>query len=94
MKTSIFKRSLSMLMAVLLCLSAFVSIGTPTAHAANTKAEVFVISFPRDGDANYSGHWGHDALTYNERVDFRQGGLLYEGAHHRQHRGREDDHAD
>ena len=46
MKTSIFKRSLSMLMALLLCLSAFVSIGTPTAYAANTKAEVFVISFP------------------------------------------------
>ena len=64
MKTNIFKRSLSMLMALLLCLSAFVSIGTPTAHAANTKAEVFVISFPRDGDANYSGHWGHDALTF------------------------------
>ena len=56
MKTNIFKRSLSMLMALLLCLSAFVSIGTPTAYAANTKAEVFVISFPRDGDANYSGH--------------------------------------
>ena len=56
MKTSIFKRSLSMLMALLLCLSAFVSIGTPTAYAANTKAEVFMISFPRDGDANYSGH--------------------------------------
>ena len=45
MKTSIFKRSLSMLMALPLCLSAFVSIGTPTAYAANTKAEVFVISF-------------------------------------------------
>ena len=23
-----------------------------------------MISFPRDGDANYSGHWGHDALTF------------------------------
>ena len=64
MKTSIFKRSLSMFMAMLLCFSGFLSIGTTTAYAAKAQSEVFVISFPRDGDANYSGHWGHDSLTY------------------------------
>lgn len=65
MKTN-FKRSLSMLMAVLLCFSAFMGIGTTTAFAASETDEVVLISYPRDGDANldYSGTWGHRNLQY------------------------------
>lgn len=65
MKTK-FKRSLSMLMAVLLCFSAFMGIGTTTAFAASETDEVALISYPRDGDANldYSGTWGHGNLQY------------------------------
>lgn len=65
MKTK-FKRSLSMLMAVLLCFSAFVGIGTTTAFAASETDEAVLISYPRDGDANldYSGTWGHENLQY------------------------------
>ena len=63
MKTGIFKRGLSAFMAMLLCLSMAVNITTTTAYAATNQAEVFVISIPRDGDTNYSGHWGHEALT-------------------------------
>ena len=65
MKTK-FKRSLSMLMAVLLCFSAFMGIGTTTAFAASETDEVVLISYPRDGDANldYSGTWGHENLQY------------------------------
>ncbi len=55
MKTSIFKKGVSVFMAMLMCLSALVGIGTTTAFAAGTKSEVYTISFPRDGDANYSG---------------------------------------
>lgn len=60
------KRSLSMLMAVLLCFSAFMGIGTTTAFAASETDEVLLISYPRDGDANldYSGTWGHGNLQY------------------------------
>ena len=65
MKTSIFKRGISVFMAMLMCLSAFVGIGTTTAFAAGEEAEAIMISFPRDGDANYSsGDWGHGELHY------------------------------
>lgn len=65
MKKSIFKRGLSMLMAMLLCFSGLVNIGTTTAFAAGTETEVYLIAFPRDGDENYrKGTWGHENLTY------------------------------
>ena len=65
MKTSIFKRGMSVFMAMLMCLSVFVGIGTTTAFAAGEEAEAVMISFPRDGDANYSsGNWGHGELHY------------------------------
>ena len=64
MKTSIFKRGVSVFMAMLMCLSALVGIGTTTAFAAGTESEVYMISFPRDGDANYGGTWGHRNLQY------------------------------
>ena len=52
MKKSILKRGLSMLMAMLLCFSSLVNIGTTTAFAAGTETEVYLIAFPRDGDEN------------------------------------------
>ena len=65
MKTSIFKRGVSVFMAMLMCLSALVGIGTTTAFAAGEEAEAVLIAFPRDGDANYSsGDWGHGELHY------------------------------
>lgn len=64
MKTSIFKKGVSVFMAMLMCLSALVGIGTTTAFAAGTESEVYMISFPRDGDANYGGTWGHSNLQY------------------------------
>lgn len=65
MKTRIFKRGISVFMAMLMCLSAFAGIGTTTAFAAGEEAEAVLISFPRDGDANYSsGDWGHGELHY------------------------------
>lgn len=65
MKT-MMKKSVSMLMAALLCLSAFMGFGTTTAFAATETDEVLLISYPRDGDANldYSGTWGHGNLRY------------------------------
>lgn len=63
-KTSVFKRGLTAFMAMLLCLSSFIGLGATTAYAAGEQAEVYMISFPRDGDANYGGDWGHPNLHY------------------------------
>ena len=63
MKTSIFKRGVSVFMAMLMCLSALVGIGTTTAFAAGTESEVYMISFPRDGDANYGGTWATETCS-------------------------------
>ena len=62
-KTNI-KRAVSFVMATVLSLSAFMSIGTSTAFAASgEKTKVYMVDFPRDGDANYDGVWGHSNLT-------------------------------
>ena len=62
-KTKI-KRAVSFVMATVLSLSAFMSIGTSTAFAASgEKTKVYMVDFPRDGDANYNGVWGHSNLT-------------------------------
>ena len=62
-KTKI-KRAVSFVMATVLSLSAFMSIGTSIAFAASgEKTKVYMVDFPRDGDANYDGVWGHSNLT-------------------------------
>ena len=65
MKKSIFKKGTSALLAVVMCLSAFLGIGSTTAFAAeNTTDEVVMFSFPREGDSNFGGDWGHGELKY------------------------------
>lgn len=59
MKKSIFKRSLSLFLAVILCLSSFMGTGV-TAFAAE-KRDVYLIDLPRGKEPNKSG-WGHPAL--------------------------------
>ncbi len=61
-KTTPLKRYFTAFMAMLLCLSSFIGLGTTTAYAAGEQAEICLISFPRDGDANYDGEWGHGDL--------------------------------
>ena len=63
MKKSVFKRGTAMVMAMVMCLMAFLGSGPLTAHAAGEKAEVYMIGFPRDGEADFNG-WGHPELHY------------------------------
>lgn len=63
MKTNLFKRSLSSLLAVVMCLSAFLGMGTTTAFAAEKK-DVYMVSFPRSDDVNYNAPWGHGSKTF------------------------------
>lgn len=60
MNTTIQKRGVSLLLAVVMCLASFLGIGATTAYAAEETDEACLVSFPRDGDANYGGEWGHD----------------------------------
>lgn len=66
MKKNLFKRGMAGLLSLVMCLTALVGLGTTTAFAAGEQAEVYLISFPRSGDANldYGGSWGHPNLQY------------------------------
>ena len=63
MKMQKAKRFLSLFLAALMCVTTLVGFGT-TAYAAEETDEVYLISFPRDGDANYTGEWGHGSHTF------------------------------
>ena len=63
MKTQKFKRTVSLLLAMLMCVTTLFGMGT-TAFAAEETDEVYLISYPRDGDANYGGEWGHNSLSF------------------------------
>lgn len=63
MRTKKTKRFLSLFLAALMCVTTLAGLGT-TAYAAEETDEVYLISFPRDGDANYSGEWGHESHTF------------------------------
>lgn len=64
MKNSFFRRSVSLLLSIFICLSTIVGVAL-TASAASTTGKAIVIGYPRNGDANYSTvTWGHDELHY------------------------------
>ncbi len=65
MNKSKFKRVTSLFMAALMCVTTFAGIGSTTAFAASgEKADVYMVDYARDGDANYSGEWGHGDLKF------------------------------
>ena len=63
MKMQKAKRFMSLFLAALMCVTTLVGFGT-TAYADEETDEVYLISFPRDGDANYNGEWGHGSHTF------------------------------
>lgn len=62
MTSSIKRKSMALVMALLMCLSMFVSFGI-TAQAAGERSEIYMISFPRGADANRD-HWERDDLQF------------------------------
>lgn len=57
-------KCLSLLLALTVIFSNFLSLGAVTAYAAvGEKADIYMVQFPRGNDANRSG-WGHEALQY------------------------------
>lgn len=63
MKTQKSKKLLSLFLAALMCVTTLVGFGT-TAYSAEETDEVCLVSFPRDGDANYGGEWGHSSFNF------------------------------
>ncbi len=63
MKTLKLKKFMSLFLAALMCVTTLAGFGT-TAYAAEATDEVYLVSFPRDGDANYSAEWGHGSLNF------------------------------
>lgn len=61
MKKDIFKRILSVIMAVILCTGMF---GGFSVFAAGEQVENYQLAFPRRGDVNYSDKWGHGKLKH------------------------------
>ena len=61
MKKDIFKRILSVIMAVILCTG---MLGGFSAFAAGEQVENYQLAFPRRGDVNYSDKWGHSKLKH------------------------------
>lgn len=61
MKKDIFKRILSVIMAVILCTC---MLGGFPAFAAGEQVENYQLAFPRRGDVNYSDKWGHGKLKH------------------------------
>lgn len=64
MKKSFFRKGASALLALVMCLSTFIGIGSTPVFAAGEEGKVVLVAFPRQGDSNYSGSWGNDDLTY------------------------------
>ena len=64
MKNNTFKKGVSLVLALAMCFSVFLGIGPTTAHAAGEESDVYLIAYPREGDSNFSGDWGHPDLHY------------------------------
>lgn len=63
MKMLKLKKFMSLFLAALMCVTTLAGFGT-TAYAAEATDEVYLVSFPRDGDANYGAEWGHGSLNF------------------------------
>ena len=60
-----FKKAVSLMLAAVMSLTAFTGIGATTAFAAvGEKADVYLVDYPRSGDTNNNGEWGHGNLNY------------------------------
>ena len=66
MKKSVWKRGISLVLALFLCLSTVIYAGTTTAFALGEETQVYLVSYPRSNDAqvNAGTAWGHGALHF------------------------------
>ena len=64
MKTKLWKRGTSAVLAAVMCFSMIIgSVGTAV-NAASGEKDAYMVSFPRDNDRNYDDEWGHENKTF------------------------------
>lgn len=69
-----FKKAVSLMLAAVMSLTAFTGIGATTAFAAvGEKADVYLVDYPRSGDTNNNGEWGHGNLNYMKASAYKHG---------------------
>ena len=62
-----FKKAVSLMLAAVMSLTAFMGIGATTAFAAvGEKADVYLVDYPRSGDTNNNGEWGHGNMSFSK----------------------------
>ena len=81
MKKNLFKRGIAGLLSLVMCLTALVGIGTTTAYAAGERAEVYLVSFPRSGDAMLISAVHHESGNPN-LIRRRKSKMLISAGHH------------
>lgn len=65
MKKFNFKKITSLFMAALMCATTFAGVSSKTVYAATgEEAKVYIVEYPRSGDANFDGAWGHDSYYF------------------------------
>ena len=71
MKTHFFKRGIAGLLSLVMCLSAFIGLGTTTAFAAGEQAEVYLFSEKRRCKSRLQRYLGTLQSSLYERLVFR-----------------------
>ncbi len=66
-----FKRVTSLFLATLMCDHFLQALARQQHMLLREKKPMFMVDFPRDGDANYDGVWGHNNLTLKKWLAYR-----------------------
>ena len=64
MKYLSIKRCTSLILVMAMCFSLFTVFGAAGVGAVGEQKDVIAIRFPREGDANANGAWGHRTMQY------------------------------
>ena len=59
-----FKKFMSLAMVAMIGLSSAVGTSTTAFAASGEKASVYMVDYPRSGDTNSGGNWGHGNLNF------------------------------
>lgn len=63
MKNNIFRRGLSLFLAMVTVFTMFLGLEL-TASAAGEQTAVYIVEFPRSGDANSGANWGNNTMNF------------------------------
>ena len=59
-----FKKAVSLMLAAVMSLLLYGHWGNGSLCSRRRKADVYLVDYPRSGDTNNNGEWGHGNLNY------------------------------